>query len=88
MRRPALAAEIGKLLEGTASFTAQHHAEHELPIPPAAIPTMMITFGGALFALVTGPPEAATPEVIRPLAEAIVYGALHGQDLGSRGAQV
>ncbi len=76
LRRPALATEIDTLMAGTAMFTADHHTGHGLPIPPAAIPTMMILFGGALFALVTGPPEAATAEFVRPLAHAIVHGAL------------
>ncbi|MGC9670525.1 TetR/AcrR family transcriptional regulator [Planosporangium sp. 12N6] len=77
LRRPALAAEIDAMMEGTAVFTAEHHAAHRLPIPPAAVPIMMIMYGGALFALVTGPPEAATPQFVRPLAEALVRGALH-----------
>jgi hypothetical protein len=77
LRRPALAAEIDTLMAGAALFTAEHHAAHRLPIPPAAIPTMMIVYGGALFALVTGPLEAATPQFVRPLAEAIVHRALH-----------
>lgn len=75
LRRPALAAEIDALMDGTALFTAEHHATHGLPIPPAAIPTMMILYGGALFALVTAPPEAATPDRVHPLAAAIVRAA-------------
>jgi hypothetical protein len=59
-----------------ASFTGAHHAELGLGIPPAAIPPMLVTYGGALFALVTGPAEAVTPEVVRPLAVAIVQGGL------------
>jgi AcrR family transcriptional regulator len=76
LRRPALAAEIDSLMAATASFTAGHHAQHRLPIPPTAVPTMMIMYGGALFALVTGPPAAAHPDLVRPLAAAIVRGAL------------
>lgn len=75
LRRPELAAEINALVAQTAAFTAGHHDRHALPIPPEAIPTMMVMYGGALFALVTGPTEMATPSLVRPLAAAIVLGA-------------
>lgn len=75
LRRPELAAEIDALVAQTAAFTAGHHQQHALPIPPEAIPIMMVMYGGALFALVTGPPEMATPSLVRPLAAAIVLGA-------------
>jgi hypothetical protein len=76
LRRPALAAAIDELMAGMAAFTAGHHAERALPIPPAAIPPMLVMYGGALFALVTGPADAVTPEAVRPLAVAIVQGGL------------
>ena len=37
---------------------------------------MVVPYGGALFALVTGPADLVTPETVRPLAVAIVEGAL------------
>jgi len=76
LRRPALAAAIDELMAAMAAFTGGHHAELGLEIPPAAIPPMLVMYGGALFALVTGPAEAITPEVVRPLAIAIVRGGL------------
>jgi DNA-binding transcriptional regulator YbjK len=76
LRRPALAAAIDELMAAMASYTAGHHAELGLAIPPAAIPPMLVAYGGALFALVTGPVEAVTREVVRPLAVAIVHGGL------------
>jgi AcrR family transcriptional regulator len=76
LRRPALAAAIDELMVTMAAFTAGHHAEAGLDIPPAAIPPMLVTYGGALFALVTGPVDAVTPEAVRPLAVAIVEGGL------------
>jgi AcrR family transcriptional regulator len=76
LRRPALAAAIDDLTAAMAAFTGGHHADLGLRIPPAAIPSMLVMFGGALFALVTGPPEAVTPMAVRPLAVAIVRGGL------------
>jgi hypothetical protein len=76
LRRPALAAALDELMAAMAAFTGSHHAELGLGIPPAAVPTMLVTYGGALFALVTGPAELATPEMVRPLAVAIVEGGL------------
>jgi DNA-binding transcriptional regulator YbjK len=76
LRRPALGAAMDDLMAAMAAFTAGHHTELDLPIPGAAIPPMLIMYGGALFALVTGAPEAVTPEAARPLAIAIVAGGL------------
>lgn len=76
LRRPALAAALDELMAAMAAFTGGHHTELGLRIPPAAIPTMLVMYGGALFALVTGPTEAVTPPAVRPLALAIVQGAL------------
>lgn len=85
LRRPALAAAIDELMATMAAFTGEHHAELGLGIPPAAIPPMLVMYGGALFALVTGPTEAVTPEAVRPLAVAIVEGGLAAaRDLESR----
>ncbi len=76
LRRPALAAAIDELMAAMVAFTAGHHAELDLRIAPAAIPPMLVMYGGALFALVTGPAEAVTPQTVRPLAVAIVKGGL------------
>ncbi|MEU7820273.1 TetR family transcriptional regulator [Catellatospora sp. NPDC049133] len=76
LRRPALAAALDELMAAMASFTGGHHADLGLDIPPAAIPPMLVMYGGALFALVTGPVEAVTREVALPLAVAIVEGGL------------
>jgi DNA-binding transcriptional regulator YbjK len=76
LRRPALAAELDELMGAMAAFTAGHHSELGLGIPPAAVPPMLVMYGGALFALVTGPTGAVTREAVRPLAVAIVEGGL------------
>jgi AcrR family transcriptional regulator len=76
LRRPALGAAIDELMAAMAAFTGGHHAALRLRIPPAAIPPMLVMYGGALFALITGPAEAVTPAAVRPLAAAIVEGGL------------
>jgi AcrR family transcriptional regulator len=75
LRRPALAAAIDALMADATGFTADHHASLGLDIPPAAVPTMMILYGGALLALVSAPPGTVTPEAVHPLAAAIVRSA-------------
>jgi AcrR family transcriptional regulator len=76
LRRPSLATAINELMAAMAAFTGGHHTELGLRIPPAAIPPMLVMYGGALFALITGPTEAVTPAAVRPLAIAIVHGGL------------
>jgi DNA-binding transcriptional regulator YbjK len=76
LRRPALAVAIDELMAAMAAFTIGHHAEVGLVIPPGAIPAMLVLYGGALFALVTGPAELVTREAVHPLAVAIVEGGL------------
>lgn len=76
LRRPALAEAMEELMAAMAAFTGGHHTEAGLAIPPAAIPALLVLYGGALFALVTGRPEPVVPEMVRPLAVAIVEGGL------------
>lgn len=75
-RRPALAAAINRLQEASIGHTAAHHAETGLPIPPAAVPTLITLYGGALFALVSTP-DVDRDHVLR-IARAIARGALAG----------
>lgn len=76
LRRPALAAAIDEQMAAMAAFTGAHRAVLGLETPPAAVGPMLVMYGGALFALVTGPAEAVTHEMVRPLAVAIVEGGL------------
>jgi AcrR family transcriptional regulator len=76
VRRPALAAALAGLLESSTRFTAGHHAELGLPIPRERIPVLVTLYGGALFTLVTAPPESVSREAVRGVVESIVYGAL------------
>jgi AcrR family transcriptional regulator len=76
LRRPALAEALDQLMNAIAAFTTAHHAELRLDIPPAAVPQLMVLYGGALFTLVTAPPSSLTETMTRDLATAIVRGAL------------
>jgi AcrR family transcriptional regulator len=75
-RRPALAAALAALLENSVRFTAGHHAQLGLPIPTDKIPILITLYQGALFALITAPPEHITQWTVHSVAHAIVHGAL------------
>ncbi|GAA4585950.1 TetR/AcrR family transcriptional regulator [Planotetraspora phitsanulokensis] len=78
VRRPVLASALAGLQEGSMRFTAGHHTELGLPIPPERIPVLIALYGGALFTLVTAPPETISRDVVRGVAHAIVHGGLRG----------
>ena len=75
-RRPALAAALAALQETSISFTAGVHAQLSLPIPAERIPTLITLYYGAMFALVTAPPETIDENSVSSIARAIVHGAL------------
>ncbi|GAB1818400.1 TetR/AcrR family transcriptional regulator [Herbidospora sp. RD11066] len=74
VRRP----ELNKALEGLQAvatvFTAGHHAQLGLAIPPENVPGLMALYGGALFTLVTAPPEMVTREGVEMIVRAMVSG--------------
>jgi DNA-binding transcriptional regulator YbjK len=76
LRLPALAEALSGLLQRSVAFTASHHADLGLEIPPAAVPTLVALYGGALFTLVSSPPDEITPALARDLASAIVRAGL------------
>ncbi|MGN9841103.1 TetR/AcrR family transcriptional regulator [Nonomuraea sp. H19] len=78
VRRPVLASALAGLQDTSTRFTAGHHAELGLPIPRESIPTLIALYGGALFTLVTAPPESISKDVVQGVARAIVHGALPG----------
>jgi AcrR family transcriptional regulator len=78
LRRPAVAHALDELFRRSQAFTAGHHAALHLDIPPESLPVLLTLYGGALFTLVTGPPEAVDPKLVRDLAAGIVRAAVPG----------
>jgi AcrR family transcriptional regulator len=76
LRRPALAATLEALAGGMVGFTARHHADLGLDIPPAAVPTLLTLYGGALFTLVSSAPGQIGEAAVREVAGSIVRAAL------------
>ncbi len=76
-RRPRLAETLATLSESTVESTLALHRELGLGTTRAQVEAMVTLYGGALYALVTGPaPQAVTRDQTRALAEAIVTGVL------------
>jgi AcrR family transcriptional regulator len=80
VRRPALASALTGLADSSTRLAADQHSAFGLPIPAAAIPTLITLYGGALFTLVTAPAERISEQFVRGLAHAIVHGALPDLD--------
>ncbi|GII96142.1 TetR/AcrR family transcriptional regulator [Sinosporangium siamense] len=79
-RRPTLAAALAGLLDTSALHTAGYHTRLGLRTPAESIPTLIILYAGALFTLVTLPPQHITRETVRDLARSIVHGGLPAPD--------
>jgi hypothetical protein len=79
-RRPGLASAMAGLQDAATRFTADNHAELGLPIPAEKIPILITLYGGALFTLVTAPPEHISKDAVHSVARAIVHGALPAPD--------
>jgi AcrR family transcriptional regulator len=75
-RRPALAAALARLVEGSHAAVARHHAELELAVPRERIPDLVVLYGGALFALVTAPAAEVSEQAARAAATALARAAL------------
>jgi AcrR family transcriptional regulator len=71
-RRPALAEALTGLAVTALGATAGHHDTIGLATSPSQVETLVALYGGALFTLVTAPPEIVTPETADALAQAIV----------------
>ncbi|WP_182899935.1 TetR/AcrR family transcriptional regulator [Microbispora sp. H10830] len=73
-RRPVIASALAGLRDTASLVTAGHHDELGLGIPRRKIPAMIALYGGALFTLVSAPPEHVSRDVVRHIVEVIVYG--------------
>ncbi|GAA4512754.1 MULTISPECIES: TetR/AcrR family transcriptional regulator [Nonomuraea] len=73
-RRPALAQALTGLHDTASQITAGQHDRLGLTIPREKIPAMIALYGGALFTLVTAPPENVNKDLVRDLVRVIVDG--------------
>ena len=76
VRRPALASALAALQDNATRLTAGHHVELGLPIPPEKISTLVTLYGGALFTLVTAPPETINESLVHNVAHTIVQAVI------------
>ena len=80
-RRPRLGQTLAALSESTVDSTLALHRRLGLGTTRAQVETMVTLYGGALYALVTGPdPDTITRDQARMLAGAIVTGVLGAGD--------
>jgi DNA-binding transcriptional regulator YbjK len=75
-RQPALAQDLARLGLAAMESTMAEHRALGLPTTPEQVQALMTLFGGALLTLVTGPPEAITPDAALALARYMVRGVL------------
>jgi DNA-binding transcriptional regulator YbjK len=75
-RQPALAEAMARLGLAALESTVAEHRALGLPTTPEQVQALMTLFGGTLLTLVTGPPEAITPEATLALARYMVRGVL------------
>jgi DNA-binding transcriptional regulator YbjK len=73
-RRPALSEALASIAIATLDATVEHHRTLGLQSSPEQVQALMTLFGGALFALVTAPPELVTEEGANMLARCMVSG--------------
>jgi DNA-binding transcriptional regulator YbjK len=75
-RRPALLHALSRIGAASLDATVGHHRTLGLGSSPQQVQVLITLYGGALFALVTAPPEAVTAAGAEALAGSIVRGVL------------
>ncbi|MFC6883679.1 MULTISPECIES: TetR/AcrR family transcriptional regulator [Actinomadura] len=75
-RTPALGHTLSEISTATLRTTIAHHRALGLETSPEQVRTLTALYSGALFTLVTGPPQPITTETTRTLARTIVNGVL------------
>ena len=75
-RQPALAGAMARLGLAAMESTVAEHRALGLPTTPWQVQGLMTLFAGTLLTLVTGPPEAITPQAALALARYMVRGVL------------
>jgi AcrR family transcriptional regulator len=87
-RRPALAAALAGLQDAALGITEGRHDDLGLGTSREQVAALIALYGGALFTLVTAPPETVTRERVRRLAEVMVGGpGTEGEGSGRRDAR-
>ncbi|MEU1728488.1 TetR family transcriptional regulator [Nonomuraea sp. NPDC005692] len=74
VRRPVLAAALAGLSGAAARITAGQHDKLGLPVPRERIPILIALYEGALFTLVTAPPQNVRRDAVQALVRAIMDG--------------
>ncbi|MFF4413545.1 TetR/AcrR family transcriptional regulator [Streptosporangium sp. NPDC001559] len=74
VRRPALASALAGLGDAAVRITAGQHDKLGLTLPRETIPALIALYGGALFTLVTAPPETVDRNVVQTLVRTILNG--------------
>ncbi|MER7208336.1 TetR family transcriptional regulator [Streptosporangium sp. NPDC000239] len=74
VRRPALASALAGLGDAAVRITAGQHDKLGLTLPRETIPTLIALYGGALFTLVTAPPETVNRDTVQALVRTILDG--------------
>src|SRR5262249_18271023 len=75
-RRPVLATALAGLADSALRITAGHHADLGLPIAQDQVPILIALYSGALFTLVTVPPDSVSKGVVEGIVHAMLHGAL------------
>lgn len=75
-RQPALAGAMAQLGLAAMEATVAEHRALGLPTTPEQVQALMTLFAGTLLTLVTGPPQAVTPDATLTLARFMVRGVL------------
>lgn len=73
-RRPPLASALAALHDTALRVTAGHHDTLGTAVPREKLPALIALYGGALFTLVTAPPEAVGEDAVRRLVQIMLDG--------------
>ncbi|MFB4300585.1 TetR/AcrR family transcriptional regulator [Actinomadura sp. NTSP31] len=80
-RSPALGDVLSGLAAAAVETTIGHHRTLGFDTDPEQVQALITLYSGTLFTLVTGPPQAVTPDTARTLAGYMVNGVLGGVDV-------
>jgi len=76
VRRPVLATALAGLADSSLRITSGYHADLGQPIAQDQVPVLITLYSGALFTLVTAPPETVSKGVVEGIVHAMLHGVL------------